>query len=141
MTEDRRNPYVILGVDYGASRDEARRAAGRVLRRVKHAEDSQYSVEDVTWALHQVEQAIEDPGSIISYFRVPADPTVYERRSLGADSFSAIPLERRTPSPSDADLEGIRTAALDEVLDVFIEATAEKIDLTVMYPTGRSEPA
>ena len=77
MDDERRNPYFILGIDYGASRDAARKAAGAVSRRVKRDPDALYGIEDVTWALHAIEQAIDDPGSAVDHYRVPADRALF----------------------------------------------------------------
>lgn len=75
MTQARelRNPYVILGLAFGASAEEARKALPSVLRRVRAGQDLAYSIEDVTWALHQIEAEALDPSQSTSIYRIPAN--------------------------------------------------------------------
>ena len=138
MDDERRNPYFILGIDYGASRDAARKAAGRVLRRVKRDPDARYGVEDVTWALHQVEQAIDDPASAVNHYRVPADATLFVE--MGGLEIPATPLERNTARPTSQDLEEIRSRALNEAVDALVRASAEHIDVSLLFPLGKGDP-
>jgi hypothetical protein len=139
MAEDRRNPYFILGIDYGASKDTARKASGRVIRKVKRDPDAVYSIEDVTWALHQVEQAIDDPASAISHFRVPANPDLFVEGSRVALSLPATPLPRTTLTPTADELDELRIHALDEALDAYVCAAAEHLDLSLLFPARKEE--
>jgi hypothetical protein len=77
MAQDRRNPYVILGLDYGASADDAAVGFAKASRRLRSAEDVPFSLEDATWALHQIEQAVDNPDLKVAWYRVPADPAAY----------------------------------------------------------------
>jgi hypothetical protein len=113
---DRRNPYLVLGVPYGASRGEARRAAARRTRELRRRQDAPYSTEDVTWALHQVEQVIDDPASAVGVFRVPAAPGILDAPSgHGLFHPSAVPLPRRTGPLTDEEVAEIRHQALAAV--------------------------
>src|SRR4051794_10284862 len=106
---DRRNPYVILGVPYGASRGEARRAAARRTRELRQREEAQYSTEDITWALHQVEQVIDDAASAVEVFRVPAAPGILDAPSgRGLFHPPAEPLPRRSDPLTDEEFGDIR---------------------------------
>jgi hypothetical protein len=110
---ERRNPYVILGVPYGASRGEARRAAARRTRELRQRVEAPYSTEDVTWALHQVEQVIDDPSSAVAVFRVPAAPGILDAPSShGLFHPAAVPLRRRSEALSDEEFDAIRHDAV-----------------------------
>jgi hypothetical protein len=139
MAEDRRNPYFILGIDYGASRDAARKASGCVIRKVKREPDAVYGIEDVTWALHQVEQAIDDPASAINHFRVPANPDLFAEAPRIVLSLPPTPLPRATPAPTPDELDGLRARALDEVLETYIRAAADHLDLSLLFPARKEE--
>lgn len=114
--DERRNPYVILGVPYGATRGEARRAAARRSRELRQRRDTPYSTEDVTWALHQVEQVIDDPASGVDVFRVPAAPGILDAPSgNGLFNPRADPMARRTGPLTDAEFHAIRHRAVASV--------------------------
>jgi hypothetical protein len=74
---DRRDPYLILGIDHGTDAAHAAAAFARATRRVRTDAEPRYTIEDITWALHRIEQAETDPEASLDSFRVPADPTVY----------------------------------------------------------------
>lgn len=139
MSEDRRNPYFILGIDYGASRDQARKASGRVIRRVRREPDALYGIEDVTWALHQVEQAIDNPESAIDYFRVPANPALFSEAEGPSLDLPPTPMARTTSAPTPEELADLRSQALGEALEAFICASAEHIDLSSLSPARKEE--
>ena len=114
--DDRRNPYVILGVPYGTSRGEARRAAARRTRALRQREGAPYSTEDITWALHQVEQVIDDPESAVEVFRVPAAPGILDAPSgHGLFHPAAVPLPRRSGPLTDEEFDAVRHAAVAAV--------------------------
>jgi hypothetical protein len=117
MAEDLRNPYIILGLDFGATKEEARHAFARASRRVKRKSDSRYTIEDVTWALHQVEQMHNDPNAEVTIFRVPANPSLFDA-SFDDGLFAAPPepLERRTGPPSEDEIAELTIRALREVV-------------------------
>jgi hypothetical protein len=113
---DRRNPYLILGLPYGASRGDARRAAARRTRELRQGQEELYATEDVTWALHQVEQVIDDSASAVDVFRVPAAPGILDA-PLGNGLFHppAVPLARRSGPVMDAEIAEIRHRAIAAV--------------------------
>lgn len=114
--DDRRNPYLILGVPYGASRGEARRAAARRARELRQRQGAPYSSEDVTWALHQVEQVIDDPASAVEVFRVPAAPGILDAPTgQGLFHPPAVPLPRRSGPLTDEEFAEIRHRAVASV--------------------------
>jgi hypothetical protein len=90
------NPYVILGIDYGASLSEARKAFVRRVRAVKVEPEPIYSEDEVTAALHQLEQIARDPENAVEVYRIPGNPAVFEESVGGLLSFEPAPLARRT---------------------------------------------
>jgi hypothetical protein len=112
-----RNPYLILGVDFGASHDDARRAFAHAARRIRRSGGA-WEIEDLNWALHEIEALESDPADSVSLYRVPADPEVFEPQGGGLLRPAPVPLSRRT-------LSSVRRAAmrdLNEVLAVAIAA-------------------
>ena len=72
-----RNPYVILGVPFGATREQANAAfarRARPLRRLGAAGRDRMT--DLTWALNQIDEAIREPGTALWLYRIPVDPAV-----------------------------------------------------------------
>jgi hypothetical protein len=112
VREDRRNPYVILGVAFGASAAEARSGFAKMTRRLRNTKGAIYGQEDLTWALHQVEQVLEHPELAFTVYRVPADPVALGSPSEGRFNPSAHRLDRRTQPPTQADWESVRKAAV-----------------------------
>lgn len=113
---DRRSPYLILGVPYGATKTEAARAFARATRRLRRQTNAPYDLEDLNWALHAVEQRVEDPSSSIDDYRMPADPSVYEvPTGEGVLNPPVQVYPRRTPPTDPAVLDEMRTAILLEV--------------------------
>ena len=120
MTE-RRNPYLILGVPYGASKSEAANAFAQATRRLRREPDGPYSLEDLNWALHQVEQVQDDPESAVAIFRVPANPEVYAVRGHGLLRPEPQPMSRQSP-PADEELhESLAAAAGAELLRYLLD--------------------
>ena len=113
---DRRSPYLVLGVPYGASKDEAAKAFARATRRLRQQVDPRYDLEDLNWALHAIEQRIKDPSSSIDDFRMPADASVYE---VPADEGVLNPpvraYRRRTPPTDRSVLGDLHAAVVREV--------------------------
>lgn len=113
---DRRSPYLILGIDYGASKSVAAKAFARAVRRLRRQIDAPFELEDLNWALHAVEQRIEDPASSIDDYRMPADPSVYEvPAGVGVLNPPLYSYRRRTPPTDPAVLDDMRAAILLEV--------------------------
>jgi hypothetical protein len=135
--DERRNPYLILGIPYGSSRGEARRAAARRTRELRQRQGSPYSTEDVTWALHQVEQVIDDPTSAVQVFRVPAAPGIFDAPSgQGLFHPPAIPLPRRNGPLTDEQFAEIRHRAVASVSRSVVAALGPHISC---WPPEQSE--
>jgi hypothetical protein len=71
---ERQNPYLMLGLPFGASREEATQAFARRSRAAKvHGNTAELT--GLTWALQQIDAATEPPGAALAPYRIPADPT------------------------------------------------------------------
>jgi hypothetical protein len=100
-----RNPYLLLGVDYGCPPDQARRSFARAARRIRRAGSSAVTIEDLNWALHEIQNQKDDPFESVSMFRVPANPDVFVPVGEGLFAPPAVPLPRDTTTgPSDVDV-------------------------------------
>ena len=111
MDVDRRNPYVILGVPFGATEEEARAGFARARRRLRQELDAPYTAEDLTWALHQIEQLIASPELAVDIYRIPANPNVGWTDPIGLFNPAPHPVERHT-TPDEAEWQSIRREAL-----------------------------
>lgn len=94
-----RSPYLILGIRVGASPDEARRAYAMKARAIKTRATNPYTIEDLNWALHQMELS-DDLHSSLDHYRVPANPAVFSVGPAESGLFSPRPeaMRRRTDS-------------------------------------------
>jgi hypothetical protein len=122
MTDKRRSPYLVLGLAFGASKGDAAKAFARATRRLRRTPDAPYDIEDLNWALHAVEQRIDDPGTSIDDYRMPADPSVYDvPTGTGLLNPGVAPLERRTAASSAGDLEAVKANVIREVASAIAE--------------------
>lgn len=113
MSGDRRNPYVILGIPFGSSTQAARSGFARASRRVKSDPKARYTLEDLTWALHQIEQIVEDPELTFHIYRLPANPDALTAdRGAGVFNPAPVRLPRRTVSGSGVPLDTAKSEAL-----------------------------
>ena len=110
-----RNPYVVLGVPFGSSRDVATASFARKARRLRRQPGGSEALTDLTWALNQIEEAIDDPQTAIHLFRVPADPGALKAVSKGVLNPPPEAMVRTTSDSAGA-LRAFRQEALREVL-------------------------
>ena len=115
-SDETRNPYLILGVPYGASTSEAARGFARATRRLKGCPNPPYSLNDLTWALHQVEQGLETSDWAKALFRVPANPEVYSAFGYGLLRPRPISMSRLTDRSDEGLVEELAAAAGIELL-------------------------
>lgn len=113
---ERRSPYLLLGVPFGAPKEVASRAFAKATRRLKRTADTPYDLEDLNWALHAIEQRIEDPASSIDDYRIPANPDVYAIPSgEGILNPRVQSYERRTQPTDPATIESLQVQIIREV--------------------------
>ena len=142
---DRRNPYLILGLPYGSSRAEATKALARRSRAARRDPEFPFSMEDLTWALNQIEAQIDNPESSIDVFRVPADPSVLEIPSgPGLLRLPPTPIERRTKSPTASELNFVNGIVISEIERQWSAETASRmqglLDIKSGGVRGRVKP-
>jgi hypothetical protein len=102
-----RNAYVLLGLPFGASREEANVAFARKARALRRAgPEGHEQLTDLTWALNQIDEALANPAAAMHIYRIPADP----------DAFTASGAGLFAPSPESLPAQpGDRAAAYAEV--------------------------
>ncbi len=111
-----RNPFVLLGIPFGSSRDVATSAFARRAKKLRRAPNGAERLTDLTWALNQAE-VLDGSTTAVDIYRIPADPTAFEARGTGVLNPAPELLERRTESGSsdrDQFVEAIVTDALRE---------------------------
>lgn len=111
-----RNPYLILGLPFGASRDEANVAfarRGRALRR--QGDRGKDQLVELTWALNQIDEAIADPHAALEIYRIPADPNAFDPEGRGLFAPPPERMERRTEA-SNSDARASVERSIAEVL-------------------------
>lgn len=120
-----RNAYAILGIPFGATRQEANVAFIRRARPLRRRRDpeSRDRLTDLTWALNQIDEAIRKPEAALEIYRIPADPDAFE---LGGSGVFAPPPETLPAAGGDAGdaLRRLREAAAHEYLRHLMAARA-----------------
>jgi hypothetical protein len=124
-----RNPYLVLGVDFGASKDEARRRFALAARRTRR-QGGAWSVEDLNWALHEIEARESNPADDVDTYRVPANRVVFEPVGSGLFAPEPTPLPRRTAASSAEDVVTLTAEALGEIRDVLLRTAEQVVDLS-----------
>lgn len=92
------SPYLVLGVDYGASGAEAQAAFARKSRRLRQ-NDGPFTMEEASAALHAIQHAEDDPESTVDFYRVPADPSAYGDGQAASGILNPVPFTLRRLSP------------------------------------------
>ena len=125
-----RNPYVMLGVAFGAPRDVATRAFARKAmgKRRSRVSESKSELTDLTWALNQVVEAIRDPRTALDIYRVPTDPTALQPVGEGVLRPGPELMPRTTPS-SVAEWARLLDAAREEAVAILHEQLASTAEL------------
>jgi hypothetical protein len=73
-----RNPYVILGIPFGAPWAAANAAFARKAQALKRDGGDLDQMTDLTWALQRISVAIREPAIAMELYRIPADPEAFE---------------------------------------------------------------
>lgn len=135
-TEDRRNPYLVLGLPYGSSPREATKAFARRSKEVNKSRSFGYTVEDLTWALNQVEQATQDFEIDVTIYRVPANPSLFDGspdwdgESSGFFNPRPVPIKRTTGPVDPEEIE----ALLDEAALCWVNQLVSPKGASVQIP-------
>jgi hypothetical protein len=124
-----RNPYVILGIPFGSSREEANIAFARRARQLRRlGTQGRGQMTDLTWALNQVDEGISHAEAAMEIYRIPADPDAFTVRGTG---ILAPPPETLPPRAGDpeAGLAELRAAAALEYLRYLVLLRADQVQL------------
>lgn len=139
ISDDRRNPYVLLGLPYGASVNEARRAFARRARDARWGDRAGADLSDLEWALARIEFLQHDPAAMFGVYRVPADPSVL-RAPAGFGLLAPAPraAPRRSPVTPEEDLavvfDAARLDAAQHLLDRTAAAVGRRLERTSEAP-------
>ncbi len=96
------NPYMILGVPFGASSDVAASAFARKAKKHRRLPDGDGVILRLTWALNQVQEVIKDPTLELSLYRVPANAAVFASEAAGLFRPRPEPMARATQPDDEA---------------------------------------
>lgn len=122
------SPYLLLGIDYGATTEQAEQAFSRKVRALRGKPDSPVSREDLTWALNAIQQPTESLANSVEYFRVPAGRAKFSEPQPG-ELFCPHPqpVTRRTRPLDGQDRATLRVVltirAIKEVVEVALGAS------------------
>ncbi|HEU5470191.1 MAG TPA: hypothetical protein VFV67_06020 [Actinophytocola sp.] len=129
-----RNPYLLLGVDYGCPPDAARKSFARAARRIRRAGTTEITTEDLTWALHEIQHEDGDPFDAVDLFRVPANPDVFTPAGTGLFAPPPVPLPRATVTTA-ADVDTLVSGLADDVSALLGAAAAHLVRFDYGYQT------
>ncbi|GAA0447123.1 hypothetical protein FHR83_004104 [Actinoplanes campanulatus] len=111
-----RNPYVILGIPFGAGREEANLAFARRARPLRRlGAEGRDRMTELTWALNQIDEAIKEPDTVLWLYRIPHDPAVLAPSGPGEFAPKPRPMARRS-GDSGPGLDAVQRAAAREHL-------------------------
>ena len=139
--EDQRNPYIILGVPYGASKAEASEGHARALRRLKKDPDATYSESDLSWAIYQIEQVRGSSRPDDGIYRIPADPAVYSDCQYGLLQPRPVAMKRRTDRSHDDFGECLMSAAGTELLRHLLDEHGGRVEPEAPFLSMEGETA
>ena len=136
---DRRNPYLVLGIPYGASKREVRRAFAERSKRIRRGEFDAVRTEDLNWALHRLEQVEQDADIDLEYYRVPANNALIHDGPLSDSAHGFFnpepaPLARRTNPLSSNERQNLADQAVIEWLRAFFAPGGEPIRIPYPHP-------
>ncbi|CAB4549134.1 MAG: hypothetical protein ACK5CE_22350 [Actinomycetes bacterium] len=128
MSDDRRNPYVLLGLPYGASLAEARRAFQRRAREARWGDHDAVDLADLEWALARIELEHVDAAAAFGTYRVPADPAVLRPPAgFGLLAPAPRPAPRRSPVTPDDERAVVFDAARVDAAQHLLDRTAAAV--------------
>ena len=119
---------MILGIPFGADRATAERAYAQRSRLARKGGGFAFSLEDIIWAINQVEAHLDDPTTAAATYRVPAQPEAL-RRPSGHGLFRPplLPLARRTPPSTNEQLGAVIAEARKDALDHLLGRAASDV--------------
>lgn len=128
MTDDRRNPYVTLGIPFAASSDDAENAFARQARGLRRQPNGAEKLRELTWALNQVTEILRHPELTLHVFRIPSDAEAFEPSGHGVLN-SGPERMARVRSNSDEAWSGVLEEVRREAVDGLAAAIADAAQL------------
>jgi hypothetical protein len=129
MSQQRSSPYLILGVPFGAGRNEVAKGFARAVKRLRQMEDPPFELEDLNWAQHEIDHREGVAEHSLDDFRVPADPTAYEFAdpvSRAVSTTASTALGRQTPPTHPSVIEQLRIeGSLAELKRTVVESLTQ----------------
>ncbi len=122
---DRRNPYLVLGLSYGAPVQDVKRAFARRAKEVAKGTFTAYGMEDLTWALHQLEQSQLDTDIDVTFYRVPANQSLFT-----SSTHNTVTDGQRTESDPQTHLEDALSAVLKARWDEAVNSAKRVLTAT-----------
>jgi hypothetical protein len=118
------NPYLILGLPFGASREEAQRAYEQRRAPLRaSADEHRRELADLDWAMGRIKSGPFNPWCDMTIFRLPAD--VDAMRVEGQGIFAPPP----EPAPAEtARGRGLSAAAAHEYLRFLLTDFARRAE-------------
>jgi hypothetical protein len=116
------NPYVALGIPFGATRDSASAAFAAKAKGLRRRPDGTERLQVLTAALNEIDEALRDPDLALDVYRVPADPGALDPRGTGLYD----PEPERMPRGPEATTEE-RQRLVDEAGDEALRALRAEI--------------
>jgi len=138
MTRERLNPYLVLGIPYAAPIKEVHRGFAKRARAIRNEEFDSYSLEDLTWAKHQIEQAERDPELDLTMYRVPANSEAF-KNDLSQSSARGFfnPTVKRIERKSDPTSTDERNAFLFSALNGWLTEMINEEKVELIHPFER----
>ena len=138
MTRERLNPYLVLGIPYAAPIKEVHKGFAKRARAIRNEEFDSYSLEDLTWAKHRIEQAEREPELDLTMYRVPANSEAFkndlpESFAMGFFNPPVKRIEKVSVSPSTEERNVFLFSALNEWLAEIVNE--EKVEMIHPFET------
>lgn len=135
MSRQRSSPYLMLGVPFGANRDEVAKGFARAVRRLRRHDNPPFAPEDLNWAQHEIDHREGVAEHSLDDFRVPADPGAYELpHSQSVDIPKVVPFERRTSSTDPTEVDRLRREAV-------VYAALDVVEAVITTPPSVNLPS
>lgn len=133
MAGRRSSPYLILGVPFAATRDEAARGFAKAVKRLRRMDDPPFDLEDLNWAQHEIDHREGHVDHSLDDFRVPADPSAYSiAAGVPTISRSVEPLTRRTSPTEPSVIDELRVEVVLESLTDAVRGAVENGSLPAL---------
>jgi hypothetical protein len=112
------NPFVVLGVEWGTTPDEAQLAFARLARGLRRAPGGVETLQELTRALNEIDSIAKDPKRAVEVYRIPSDPTAFVPPGLGVLRPPPERLGRTSPASTEVVTAFTESAVAESVLSL-----------------------